>query len=240
MNDVAGFAASNRKIDPARRRPLKPDGSPADNDRIEIGPTALAFEAWAKAGLTPPDLQAMRRFRLDRLIDELRRHDHAGLLCFDPLNIRYATDTTNMQLWVTHNPSRACFVSADGYVVLWDFHNCEHLSAHLPLVREARTGASFFYFISGDRVDEHAAKFAGEVDELLRRHGGGNRRLAVDRIEPAGLNALRKLGIEVREGQEVTERARAIKGPQDIRALKCALHSCEWRWRTCRRNCAPA
>jgi hypothetical protein len=42
-----------------------------------------------------------------------------------------------MQLWTTHNPARACFVSAAGYVVLWDFHSCEHLTAHLPLNRLA-------------------------------------------------------------------------------------------------------
>ncbi|MEZ5799708.1 MAG: hypothetical protein R3D29_03465 [Nitratireductor sp.] len=102
---------------------------------MEIGPTALAFEAWAKAGLEAPNLEAMRQYRLQRIVGELRKHDYAGLLCFDPLNIRYVTDTTNMQLWVTHNPSRACFVSADGYVVLWDYANCGHLSAHLPLVR---------------------------------------------------------------------------------------------------------
>ena len=223
------FSISNQKIDPSRRRPaqLKPDGSPDDNDRVEIGPTALAFEEWKTAGLTPPNLEKMRQFRLDRLVAEIRKHDYAGLLCFDPLNIRYATDTTNMQLWTAHNLARACFVSADGYVVLWDFHNCGHLSAHIPIVREVRHGASFFYFESGERVEEHAAKFAAEIDDLLRVHGGSNRRLAVDKIETAGFAALQKLGVEVREGQEVTETARMVKGPDDLLAMRCAMHSCE-------------
>ncbi len=51
---MAGFP---RKIDPTRRRP---DGSPDDDDRVEIGPTALAFAEWAAAGLAAPDLAAMR------------------------------------------------------------------------------------------------------------------------------------------------------------------------------------
>ena len=42
-------------------------------------------------------------------------------LLFDPLNIRFATDSTNMQLWNAHNPFRACFVGADGHMVLFDF-----------------------------------------------------------------------------------------------------------------------
>jgi Xaa-Pro aminopeptidase len=222
-----GFASSNRKIDPSRRRPTRPDGSPDDNDRVEIGPTALAFEAWAKAKLTPPNLERMRAYRLGRLTAELRRRDYGGLLCFDPLNIRYATDASNMQVWTLHNPARACFVSADGYVVLWDYANCGHLSRHLPAIREYRTGASFFYFVAGDRVAELAARFAAEIEDLMARHAGRNRRIAVDRIETEGLDALRRRGLHVFQGQEATELARAIKGEDDANALRCAVHSCE-------------
>ena len=41
----------HRRIDPTR---IRPDGSPDDNDRVEIGPTALAFDEWRAAGLVPP------------------------------------------------------------------------------------------------------------------------------------------------------------------------------------------
>jgi len=37
-----------RKIDPSKELVL-PDGSPNDNDRIEIGPTQLAFAEWQTA-----------------------------------------------------------------------------------------------------------------------------------------------------------------------------------------------
>jgi len=237
---LTGYSLSNRKIDPARRRPTKPDGSPDDNDRIEIGPTAMAFEAWEKARLEAPDLEVMRQNRLDRLVSEIRRHDYAGLLCFDPLNIRYATDSTNMQLWVTHNPCRACFVSADGYMILWDYGTCVHLSAHLPLIRETRPGgASFFYFTSGQHVVEHANAFAGQMEDILAEHGGGNKRLAIDRIEPEGLMALHRRGIETFQGQEVTELARSIKGPDEIKALRCATWSCEMAMHKMRAETRP-
>ena len=137
---------SNRRIDPTRRAHLKPDLTPDDNDRVEIGPTDLAFAEWKAAGIEAPGMPALREYRLLRLQEQIRKHDCAGLLLFDPLNIRYATDTTNMQLWIAHNAARACFVPPQGKVILWDFHNCEHLSAHLPLVGEVRHGARFFYF----------------------------------------------------------------------------------------------
>ena len=218
-----------RKIDPFRKPEcaLKPDGTPDDNDRVEIGPTDLAFAEWERLGLECPQLDGMREFRLQRLVAELQRQDLGGIVLFDPLNIRYATDTTNMQLWITHNPARACFVSASGYVVLFDFHSCEHLSDHLPLVREVRGGASFFYFESGPRGAEHADHFAAQIDELMRSHAGSNRRLAVDKIEIAGLRALEKAGFEVFEGQAVTELARLIKGEEEIRAMRCSIAACE-------------
>ena len=218
-----------RKIDPYRKPEyaLKPDGSPNDNDRVEIGPTALAFAEWESLGLEVPQLDRMREFRLQRLVQQLQQRDYGGILLFDPLNIRYATDTTNMQLWITHNPARACFVSADGYIVLFDFHSCDHLSAHLPLVKELRSGASFFFFESADRGAEHAGKFAATIDELMREHAGKNRRIAIDKIEITGLRALEKAGFEVFEGQEVTELARVIKGPDEIKASRCAIAACE-------------
>lgn len=86
-----------RKIDPTRSAGLG-DNTPNDADRVEIGPTRLAFEEWAAAGLEPPDLQAMRTFRWERLTRHIVDRDYAGLLMFDPMNIRYATDSTNMQL----------------------------------------------------------------------------------------------------------------------------------------------
>lgn len=221
--------STNRKIDPARKPAtrLKPDGTIDDNDRVEIGPTLLAFDEWSALGLEIPQLERMREFRLQRLVQELQRRDYAGILLFDPLNIRYATDCTNMQLWITHNPARACFVSAEGYIVLYDFHSCEHLSTHLPLIKELRSGASFFYFESAGRSEEHATKFAAGIDELMRTHGGKNRRLAIDKIEIAGLRALEKLGLQIYPGQEVTELARVIKGIDEIAALRCSVAACE-------------
>ena len=218
---------SNRKIDPTRRAHLKSDLTPDDNDRVEIGPTGLAFTEWAAAGLAAPDMPALREYRLSRLQDQIRKHDCAGLLLFDPLNIRYATDTTNMQLWIAHNAARACFVPPEGEMVLWDFHNCEHLSAHLPLVGEVRHGASFFYFETGNKTADAARHFVDEVISLMRRHGGDNRRLAVDKIEHVGYANLIQQGVDVLEGQMLTEHARSIKNENEVRAMRCAIHACE-------------
>ena len=223
---MADHHSQHRKIDPTRGTTLG-DGSPNDNNRVEIGPTQLAFREWEAAGLTPPNLARMRDYRWQRLTAAIVARGYGGLLLYDPLNIRYATDTTNMQLWNSHNPFRACLLCADGHMVMWEYKNSPFLVTFNPLVKELRSGATFFYNSTGDRGAAAAAGFAAQVVEVMRAHAGANRRLAVDKIMVHGLRALERAGFEVMEGEEVTERTRAIKGPDDIAAMRCAHHACE-------------
>ena len=215
-----------RKIDPAKGNVLG-DNTPNDMNRVEIGPTKLAFEEWEKAGLILPDLQKMRKYRWERLTQHIVDRDYGGLLMFDPLNIRYATDSTNMQLWNTHNPFRAVLLCADGYMVIWDYKNSPFLSEFNPLVKEQRSGADLFYFDRGDKVDIAADIFANEVRDLIAEHGSNNKRLAVDKIMLHGLRALESQGFEIMEGEEVTEKSRSIKGKDEILAMRCASVACE-------------
>ncbi len=218
--------SDRRKIDPTRGETLG-DGTPNDNDRVEIGPTQTAFAEWQAAGLALPNLDRMRHHRWQRLTQALVDRDYGGLLMFDPLNIRYATDTTNMQLWNSHNPFRACLLCADGHMVMWEYKNSPFLVTFNPLVKELRTGASFFYNVCGDATARDARSFAAQVDEVMRAHVGTNRRIAVDKIMVHGLRELERAGFQVMEGEEVTERTRAIKGPDEILAMKAAHHACE-------------
>ncbi len=215
-----------RKIDPTRGATLG-DGSPNDADRIEIGPTQRAFQEWADAGLQLPNLDAMRRYRHQRLTRHIQSRGYAGLLMFDPLNIRYATDSTNMQLWNTHNPFRAVLVCADGYMVIWDYKNTPFLSSFNPLVREVRSGADLFYFDRGDKVDVAADVFANEVRALLQEHAGQGTQLAVDKIMLHGARALEAQGYTLKDGEEVTEKARSVKCADEIHAMRCANHACQ-------------
>ena len=210
--------SDRRKIDPTKGSILG-DSTPNDMNRVEIGPTQLAFREWENAGLTLPNLHKMRQYRWERLTQHIVDRDFGGLLMFDPLNIRYATDSTNMQLWNTHNPFRAVLLCADGYMVIWDYKNSPFLSEFNPLVKEQRSGADLFYFDRGDKVDIAADVFSNEVRELIESHGN-NKRLAVDKIMLHGLRALESQGFEIMEGEEVTEKSRSIKSVDEILAMR--------------------
>ena len=223
-NGMNQHFSDTRKIDPTRTRP---DGTPDVNDRVEIGPTPLAFAEWAGLELEIPQLDRMRAYRHKRVVDAVVKNDLAGVLMFDPLSIRYATDSSNMQLWNTHNPFRACLVCADGHMVIFDYKNGMFLSEFNPLVSEVRTGASMFYFSTGDQGEPMANEFLAQVEDVLASHAPGNRRLAIDKIMPRGLRAFEAAGWVVPDGERVMEMARSIKGPDEILAMRVSMRSCE-------------
>ena len=155
--------SDNRKINPVEKKGygklLKEDF----HNQIEIGPTNLAVTEWMKVGLELPNLQKMREYRWERLVKHIVERDYGGVLLFDPLNIRYATDSTNMQIWNMHNPFRAVLICSDGFMVIWDYKNSPFLSNFNPLVKEQRFGADLFYFARGDKANLAADKFSNEI-----------------------------------------------------------------------------
>ena len=185
------------------------------------------------------DLVALRAYRLARVRAELRRHDYAGALLYDPINVRYACDSRNMAVWCLHNAVRYCFVATEGPVVVFDFHNCEHLSDGIEVIDEVRPATSWFYFEAGPRCAELAGIWAAEIADLVSRHGGGNRRLAVDKCEPLGVAALQDLNVTLHDGQEVMELARVIKGPQELACMRRSIAVCQEAMGEMHRRLAP-
>ena len=188
---------------------------------------------------TEVDVARMHVQRRDRLRAKLREIGCAGGLFYDPTNIRYATGTSNMQVYSLHNPCRYVFVATDGPVVLFDFKGCGHLSADYPAVDESRNAVSWYHFVSGDNVGRNAARWADEIEALVRAHGGGDRRIAVDRLDPPGLRALEQRNIEVIDGQRPINLARLIKTPDELVALREAVGVCEDGMRRMQAACQP-
>ena len=190
-----------------------------------------AAPRWASANVKDNerqiDMMALRAYRMGRVQAELRRRDYGAALLFDPMNIRYATGSRNMSVWTSHTPARYCFLPADGKAILFDFHNCEHLSAGLETIAEVRPARGFYFFGAGSRVEEKAKAWAEEIVELVARHCGANRRLAVDRLDPPGTAALLARGVRILDGQEVCELARSIKSEEEIACMTHAIAVCE-------------
>ncbi len=145
--------------------------------RVERTPRQHGAMEFSEA---PVDLDTVRQDRLSRLRLSMAKHDVAGLLLFDQINTRYATDATNMQVWCSHYETRCVFIAQNGPVVLFDYANHPHLAEDLPGIDEYRVIPSFYFFSAGPNGPDRVKIFADQIDDLMRAHCGDDRVLGVD------------------------------------------------------------
>ncbi|KIC16294.1 M24 family metallopeptidase [Leisingera sp. ANG-DT] len=180
-----------------------------------------------KSPLGQDVLDRARAYRLQRLRDELARQDVAGLLLYDPVNIRYAFDCSNMSIWTAHNPIRYALILNGGPGIMFEFKGCEHLNDGLPGIDEVRNAIGWMFMCAGDKATDRLTPWAAEISDLVKQYGGGNLRLGVDRMEPEGVHALSEHGLQIIDGGQITETARAIKSADEIELMRWTIRVCE-------------
>jgi len=132
-----------------------------------------------------------------------------------------------MQVWTLHNRFRYVVVINGGPVVLWEFHNCEHLHEGNDQIEDIRPAISWSYFAAGDRTIEKVKEWARDLVSFLKQHCGDSPRLAVDTLDLDGLNALKKHGVSTREGESIMEQARRIKSADELELMRWTMRVCE-------------
>lgn len=168
-----------------------------------------------------------RKYRLQRIRAKLQAFDCAAILLYSPLNIRYALDVTNMQVWTAHDAMRYALIFADGPAIMFEFKGCHHLCEGYEGIDEVRNSIPWIFMETGSRSEEMVRDWSREIVGLMREHGAGNKRLAIDKIEPLGLKALEAEGFEYVEGQQLTELARAIKSEDELTLMRWSIRVCE-------------
>ncbi len=172
-------------------------------------------------------LERLRLGRLGRLREQLKARELAGCVLLDPVNIRYATGARNMQVFHARNPARYLFVATEGPVVLFEFPGCHHLATGLETIDEIRPATTVSYVAAGPWLEDRARRWAAEIADLARRHGGGNRRLAIERVNHAAAAALVAEAFQLSDAQEPVERARALKLPEELVCIRASLAAVE-------------
>ena len=209
------------------QKKINPGKSP---EKISVfsEPTDMALKEWQLKGLELPDISIINSYRKERVIRQLQENNVDAVLLFDPLNIRYATGTSNMLLWNTHNPFRSCLVFNDGYCILWDYQESNHyVESNYLYIDEVRTGASMFYFAKGDKVKSAAENFSDQVGQAFKKKGKHSKRLAIDKIMLDGFKSLENKDFKIENGEKIMEHARSIKSAEEIKAMRCSISACE-------------
>lgn len=172
-------------------------------------------------------LERARAYRLGRLRAQLDKSECAAMLLYDPCNIRYAFDCSNMQVWTLHNPMRYALILAGGPAIMFEFKGCMHQSKDLPGIDELRMAKTWMFMASGDKVEAATADWANEIADLVTRYGGGNTRIACDTLDGSGVHALAARGLTYVEGSQFTEIARSIKSADEIELMRWTIRVCE-------------
>ena len=172
------------------------------------------------------DFDKLRSYRLDRVKKELEKNNLEACVLFDPVNIRYALDTTNMSVYNMHNLTRYCFIPINGPIILYEYFNCEKLSSHLNLINEIKPAITWDYFSNGDQAGVQLEKWINEVKDLSNSYFK-SKKIAIDVINGPAVTALNKSGIEVVDAKSIVEQARVIKSSEELKCMKAAIDVAE-------------
>jgi Xaa-Pro aminopeptidase len=173
------------------------------------------------------DMGKMRAWRLARLRQMIRKAGCGAGIFFDPINLRYATGRRGHSAFGLHILGRSVFVPASGPVVLFDSESYAYLGRALETIDEVRPGKPMSYFFGGPRARDNARWYAKEIAALMKKHARGNKRLALDRGDLHISAALEDQGFTLADGQEIAERARAIKSVEEIQCMTYAIATAE-------------
>ncbi len=132
-----------------------------------------------------------------------------------------------MQVDGLHNPCPYVFLGADGHTRLFDFRNCEHLSAHLESIDEVRPSKAWYLIAAEHGASRSIQGFVDEIVDLVRAHGKGQHSLAYVRLDAEGFIALQAHGVAAASDLELMDFARMIKSSEEIACMQDAIAACE-------------
>ena len=180
------------------------------------------------------DFDRLREERLARLRMKLDESSLGSLLTFDFNNIRYMT-STHIGTWAIDKLIRYALLPRGGQPVIWDFGSAakhhvlqnpwlDHGSGAgpgIPPEHGSRAGISTLRgaFSPDAGIAEGVAR---SIKRELDKYGLADQPLGVDVVEIPVLMALKDLGIDVVDGQQVFLEARRIKTVDEIALLATA------------------
>ncbi|HET9001154.1 MAG TPA: Xaa-Pro peptidase family protein [bacterium] len=168
------------------------------------------------------DFDRLRKARLARAKQELERSELGALLCFDMNNIRYIT-ATHIGTWAMDKLVRFSLLPRKAEPTIWDFGSAaRHHQLYCPWL-DGRSPAGISTLRGAMSPESGRAEdVARKIRRELEAHGLHREPVGVDVIELPVLFALQAEGITVVDGQQVMQRARLIKTPDEITLLNTA------------------
>ncbi|MGE5150616.1 MAG: M24 family metallopeptidase [Rhodospirillaceae bacterium] len=209
-----------KKVHPPEPKRVRPDDVDPqhrwDRPLQAPGRTQVDFEERV-------DFRRLHNYRLARVRAALSGSGLGALLSFDQHNIRYTTSTVIGE-WARDKLTRYSLITGNGDPYIWDFGSAaKHHRLYAPWLHQDHCRAGLLGLPGATGGDPTLFRQAArEIKALLDEEGVADMPLGVDVVEPPMLFELQKLGIEVRDGQQVMLEAREVKNVDELTLLNMA------------------
>jgi Xaa-Pro aminopeptidase len=172
------------------------------------------------------DYDKLRKDRLKKTQDQIRKDGLGSLLAFDHDAIRYIT-STKLNDWMNNKLARACLVSADQPPILYEAGSAIAAKKALcPWIADRIfpfTGGAMRGSFPKQVVFDHARNFAKEIKSILTEWGVADAPLGMDITELPFILALQAEGLNVVDGQQTILEAQKIKTKEEIDLIEMSI-----------------
>jgi Xaa-Pro dipeptidase len=169
------------------------------------------------------DFTRLRDHRLSRARAALESSELGALLLFDINNVRYVS-ATMIGEWARDKAARYVLLTRGGDPIVWDFGSAaRHHQLFAPWIRPENSRAGMLGLRGAVAPDAGLfARAVAEIQSELSAAGVAGMPLGVDIAETPMFVELVRVGIDVRDAQQVMLDARLIKSPDEIMLLSTA------------------
>lgn len=193
-------------------------------DRSDLSALALLDRAPESEGI---DLDAVRRYRLNRVREEMKKRDIGALILSCPVNIRYATGTRNMQVYSARNTPYRYLLITDETTILYEFTGCHHLAEGYETVDEIRPALTASYKSAGSGIQARERAWASELWSTITDQMGTDVIVGMERMNAGAALAMAELCPKLVDAQIPVEIARSIKSDEELKCVKASLRATE-------------
>ncbi|TYC63566.1 aminopeptidase P family protein [Rhodobacterales bacterium] len=173
------------------------------------------------------DLRAVRLYRQSRVRRMMLDYGVDAVILSDPVNIRYATGTRNMQVFSMRNAASRYLVLTADRSILFEFTGALHLGEGFETVDEVRPAKTASFVAAGPDIARRERDWALEMNALIRELVGKDATVGLERLNAGTAIALAETGLRIVDAQQPVEMARAIKSPEEMKCVIASLRATE-------------
>jgi Xaa-Pro aminopeptidase len=173
---------------------------------------------------------SVREWRLRRAREAMSRHELGAILCMYDENLRYVSSTLTPG-WNRLKPGLRYGILVEGRepIVYEQGDIGLHLEVHSPWIPKENIRHSYSWIkgAAGAAAAQQVDKFTRALLNDLEEAGVADKPLGVDFIDINMIKAFERAGIEWRDGMTPMMEARAVKSPDEIKAMRIVGAICD-------------